>query len=126
MEPQDTPPYAPLPNTAATPASEPAPVAPPPRNDTARDESARTRRTVAMAAGGAFVAAMAGMAIARSGSSSASTTSTTPAGASPSVTVPQPSSSTFDDDDDGFGGPRAAQPGTPSFADGGQTQSRGS
>ena len=116
MEPQDTPPYAPLPNTAATPASVPAPA--PARDDTSGKENERTRRNVAVAAVGAFFVAMAGMAIARSGSSSASTTSTTPA--SPDVTAPQQST------DDGFGGPRAAQPGVPSFGGGGQTQSRGS
>src|SRR4051812_15214450 len=121
MEPQDTPPYAPLDEVAA-PASDHSTSTPTARTDPAPDERIRTRRLVAAAAGAAFLAAMTGMAIARSGSSSASTT-TTSDGSTSQVTGDDdaPSAPSFDD---GFGRePRAAQPAVP-FSDGdAQTQS---
>ena len=117
MEPQDTPPYAPLERETSTPSSS-RPAAP-------TDDRAKTRRVVAVAAGASFLAALTGMAIARSGASSSST-ATTPA--------PTPASAPQIGTDDGqpvFPGfqdePRAAQPGVP-FSDdgGGQTRSGGS
>src|SRR3954464_8372468 len=110
MEPQDTPPYAPLDGEVATPASDDSTSTPTARTDPAPDERIRTRRLVAAAAGASFLAAMTGMAIARSGSSSANTTSND---TTPQVTVDDgtPVAPSFDD---GIGGePRAAQPAVP-------------
>src|SRR4051794_8299070 len=112
MEPQDTPPYAPLDGEVAAPASDHSTSTPTARTDPAPapDERIRTRRLVAVAAGASFLAAMTGMAIARSGSSSASTTSND---TTPQVTVDDgtPVAPSFDD---GIGGePRAAQPAVP-------------
>jgi hypothetical protein len=130
MEPQDTPPYAPL-------DSEPT-VAPPPTGRTATQaaragERDHTRRNVALAAGATFVAAMIGMAAARSGSTGSARSTQVPTPAANAPTQQQLSSGDEpffpdgDSVDDGFGRqPRAAQPGVPFFNGGGQTQSHGS
>lgn len=124
MEPQDTPPYAPLDGEAPRAArATPAPAAA--RTSATPD---RTRRTVAIAAGAAFLAAMTGMAFARSGGSSG-TTATSPDGPAPQQlsTDDQPTFPSFGDDDGVGSSPRAALPAAPFFGDGGgRTQSRGS
>lgn len=129
MEPQDTPPYAPLDSEHA--------VAPPPRTaSTPRTPASggrpdRTRRNVALAAGASFVVALVGMAAARSGTGSTGAGTTVPAS---NDSVQQQLSTSdgpvFSDDDGGEDGfarqPRPAQPGVPFFDGGGQTQSHGS
>jgi hypothetical protein len=123
MEPLDTPPYAPLDDERTRPMQAPSTTTGSASLD--GSDPHRARRVVAVAAGASFVAAVAGMALVRSGDDSATTTSNPP---QPQVSAPDAAIPDVTDDDDRFGGgPDAAQPGVPSFRDdGGETQSRGS